>query len=55
MCRYFPENAQFWLTLKSDEVGHALHIEKMISAIYARPQAFEIGLPIRKAAIRMIS
>lgn len=51
----FPDKADFWLALKKEEEGHARHIAEMIGIIYDRPQAFELGLPIRKEAVETFS
>jgi len=46
------EDPAFWTALKEEEEGHAWNIEEMISIVYARPQAFDLGLPIRREAIQ---
>lgn len=41
--KFFPEHAEFFTLLESEEQGHAYLIEQMISDMTLRPEAWQIG------------
>ncbi len=50
----FPEDGEFWTSVRHEEEGHAMILESLATLIAAHPARFRTGRPFRPAAIRTV-
>ncbi len=50
----FPEDREFWSSVRHEEDGHAMILESLATLIAAHPGRFRAGRPFRPAAIRTV-